>query len=60
VVIQTFQPDSESVRFAARHDVEGFIAAELERRRELGYPPFRHLVRIVASGPDQAEAMRLL
>ena len=36
------------------------IAAELERRRELGYPPFRHLVRIVASGPDQAEAMRLL
>jgi primosomal protein N' (replication factor Y) len=29
-------------------------------RRELGYPPFRHLVRIVASGPDQAEAMRLL
>jgi primosomal protein N' (replication factor Y) len=60
VVIQTFQPDSESVRFAARHDVEGFIAAELERRQELGYPPFRHLVRIVASGPDQAEAMRLL
>src|SRR5450759_452296 len=60
VLIQTFQPDSESVRFAARHDVEGFIAAELERRRELGYPPFRHLVRIVASGPEQAEAMRLL
>ncbi len=60
VVIQTFQPDSESVRFAARHDVEGFLAAELERRRELGYPPFRHLVRIVASGPDQSEAMRLL
>jgi len=60
VVIQTFQPDSEAVRFAARHDVEGFIATELERRQELGYPPFRHLVRILASGPDQAEAMRLL
>lgn len=60
VVIQTFQPDSESVRFAARHDVEGFLAAELERRRELGYPPFRHLVRIVASGRDPAQTMRLL
>ena len=23
----------------------GFLAGELERRRELGYPPFRHLVR---------------
>ena len=60
VVIQTFQPDSESVRFAARHDVEGFLSAELERRQELDYPPFKHLVRIVASGPDQAETMRLL
>ncbi len=60
VVIQTFQPDSESVRFAARHDVEGFLAAELERRRELGYPPFRHLVRIVASGRDPIQPMRLL
>jgi primosomal protein N' (replication factor Y) len=59
-VIQTFQPDSEAVRFAARHDVEGFLAAELERRRELGYPPFKHLVRIVASGPEQAQTMRLL
>ena len=24
---------------------------KIERRRELGYPPFRHLVRIVVSGP---------
>ena len=30
--------------FAARHDVAGFLAEELARRRELGYPPFRHLV----------------
>jgi primosomal protein N' (replication factor Y) len=60
VVIQTFQPESEAVRFAARHDVEGFLAAELERRRELGYPPFRHVVRVVCSGPEQAPTMRLL
>jgi primosomal protein N' (replication factor Y) len=32
--------------------VAGFLAEELERRRELGYPPFRHLVRILVSGPD--------
>jgi primosomal protein N' (replication factor Y) len=60
VIVQTFQPDSEAVRFAARHDVEGYIAAELARRRELGYPPFCHVVRIVCSGPDQAPTMRLL
>ena len=29
-----------------------FLADELARRAELGYPPFRHLVRVVVSGPD--------
>jgi primosomal protein N' (replication factor Y) len=52
VVVQTFQPDSRAIRFAARHDVTGFLAGELERRRALGYPPFRHLVRIEVSGPE--------
>jgi primosomal protein N' len=30
--------------------VPRFLTGELERRRELGYPPFRHLVRILVSG----------
>jgi primosomal protein N' (replication factor Y) (superfamily II helicase) len=60
VVVQTFQPDARAIRYAARHDVEGFLDGELERRRQLGYPPFRHLVRVVASGPDAAAPIRLL
>jgi primosomal protein N' (replication factor Y) len=52
VVVQTFQPDARAVAYAARHDVRGFLTGELERRRELGYPPFRHLVRIVVAGPE--------
>jgi primosomal protein N' (replication factor Y) len=60
VLIQTFQPDSRPVSLAARHDVEGFLAGELERRRELGYPPFRHLVRIVVSGPDPDAPLQAL
>ena len=60
VLIQTFQPDSRAVQHAARHDVEGFLAGELERRRALGYPPFRHIVRILVSGPDAADATRAL
>jgi primosomal protein N' (replication factor Y) len=52
VLVQTFQPDARAIRFAARHDVAGFLAGELERRRALGYPPFRHLVRIEVSGPE--------
>jgi primosomal protein N' (replication factor Y) (superfamily II helicase) len=60
VIVQTFQPDSRPIVNAARHDVTRFLAEELERRRELGYPPFRHLVRVVADGREAGDAMRLL
>jgi primosomal protein N' (replication factor Y) len=60
VIVQTFQPDSRPIVHAARHDVTRFLAEELERRRELGYPPFRHLVRVVADGREAGDAMQLL
>jgi primosomal protein N' (replication factor Y) len=60
VVVQTFQPDSRAIVHAARHDVAGFLADELERRRDLGYPPFRHLVRVLVSGPDADGPLRAL
>jgi primosomal protein N' (replication factor Y) len=60
VIVQTFQPDARPIVHAARHDVPRFLAEELERRRELGYPPFRHLVRVVADGSEPGDAMQLL
>jgi primosomal protein N' (replication factor Y) len=60
VLVQTFQPDSRAVSYAARHDVRGFLDGELERRRELGYPPFQHLVRVVVTGPEPGDALRAL
>jgi len=60
VIVQTFQPDATPLRYAARHDVAGFLAEELARRRELGYPPFRHLISIVASGTEPEAPERLL
>jgi primosomal protein N' (replication factor Y) len=60
VLVQTFQPDATPLTFAARHDVAGFLAQELARREELAYPPFRHLVSIVVSGPEMAGPLRAL
>lgn len=60
VIVQTYQPDARPIALAARHDVEEFLAGELARRRELGYPPFRHLVRMVVAGPGEAAPARLL
>ena len=60
VLVQTFQPDARPIVYAARHDVRRFLDEELGRRRDLGYPPVRHLVRIVVSGPELAPALRAL
>jgi primosomal protein N' (replication factor Y) len=60
VVVQTFQPDARAISYAARHDVAGFNAGELERRQLLGYPPYRHLIRVVVTGPELAPALRAL
>ena len=60
VLVQTFQPDTRAIALAANHDVPRFLAGELARRRELGYPPFRHLVRIVVTGPDPEAPLQAL
>jgi primosomal protein N' (replication factor Y) (superfamily II helicase) len=66
VIVQALDPAAEALRFAARHDAEGFLEAELRRRELLGYPPHGHLIRVVCSstepGPelDAATAIRQL
>jgi primosomal protein N' (replication factor Y) (superfamily II helicase) len=60
VIVQTFQPDSRAVVFAARHDVAGFLTEELRRREELGYPPYRHVIRVLVSGRSPDDPRRLL
>jgi primosomal protein N' (replication factor Y) len=60
VLIQTFQPDARPIAHAARHDVRGFLAGELQRRADLGYPPSRHLVRVLVSGPEPGPVERAL
>lgn len=60
VVVQTFQPDATPLLYAARHDVHGFLAGELERREALSYPPFRHVVQVVVAGPGAAAPLRML
>ena len=60
VIVQTFQPDATPFAYAVRHDVAGYLAHELARREELGYPPFSHLVALVVSGPDPSDVNRAL
>lgn len=52
VLVQTFRPDHASLLAAATHDYRGFMEAELERRRVLGYPPFGRLVNLRLDARD--------
>ncbi len=56
VLVQTLAPDAASLTDAARHDADGFVRAELERRRALGYPPWTSLIRVICSAPAAAAA----
>jgi primosomal protein N' (replication factor Y) len=58
VVLQTFQPEHAAVRLAAEHDYERFYAAEVEQRREVGYPPFARLVTVRVHAGAELEAKR--
>jgi primosomal protein N' (replication factor Y) len=60
VLVQTYQPDARPIALAARHAVDEFLAGELDRRRALGYPPFKHLVSVVVSGPTRDGPMTAL
>jgi primosomal protein N' (replication factor Y) len=50
VIIQTYYPEEWAIKLAAEHDFEAFYRKELEQRRELGYPPFNHLILLIFSG----------
>ncbi|HEY2282516.1 MAG TPA: primosomal protein N' [Solirubrobacteraceae bacterium] len=56
VLVQTIAPEARAIAFASRHDSDGFLAGELERREALRYPPFSHLIRIVCSAVESAPA----
>ena len=60
VIVQTFDPDARPVQLAARHAVDEFVRGELERRRELSYPPFCRLVRLQVSGPTAGAPLSAL
>ena len=51
VLVQTIAPEARAIAYAARHDSDGFLAGELQRRAALRYPPFAHLIRIVCAAP---------
>ena len=59
VLVQTFNPDHPAIAAATRHDYPAFAQAELQHRRDFGYPPFGHLARFVIRGEQETLARQM-
>ena len=53
VVLQTYNPEHPSVRFAITHNSSGFLDEELELRKSLDQPPFSRFISLRVNGLDE-------
>ena len=54
VVVQTYNPQNYAIKAADKFDFKLFYKEELALRKELGFPPFAHLVAIGLRGVQEA------
>lgn len=58
VLVQTYVPHHYSIQSAKDHDYHEFYAKEIVMRKELGMPPYTHLIRVVVSGRMEREVVK--
>ncbi|MBQ9698480.1 MAG: primosomal protein N' [Acidaminococcaceae bacterium] len=59
VVLQTYDPENQIIALAAKQDYETFAQQELERRREVMYPPFSEILKLTVVDKDEEKAWKL-
>ncbi|MBQ7369870.1 MAG: primosomal protein N' [Clostridia bacterium] len=60
VVLQTFSPENDVLRFAVTYDYEGFYRNEISRRAATVFPPFSKIVRVLVTGEDEKKTLEAL
>lgn len=57
VVLQTYNPDNEVLRFAINYDYVGFFEREKAVRKSTNFPPYSLVLRIMVEADDDQAAM---
>jgi primosomal protein N' (replication factor Y) len=57
VIVQTFNPEHPSIKFALEQDSVGFLKEELKLRDDLEYPPFSKLVNFRFQGRVESDTV---
>ena len=60
VVLQTFDPENDVLRFATSYDYEGFYQNEISLRAAMSFPPYSKIVRVLISGEEDKKALEAL
>lgn len=58
VIVQSRQPESPIIHYALQHDVNGFIAYEMDQRSALLYPPYTRLALVRFEGLNEQQVIR--
>jgi primosomal protein N' (replication factor Y) (superfamily II helicase) len=58
VILQTYAPEHYAIRAASEHDFRAFYQQEMHYRKEMAYPPFTRLARLLIRA-ETSEAARL-
>ncbi|EPG75777.1 primosomal protein N' [Leptospira fainei serovar Hurstbridge str. BUT 6] len=60
VIIETHTPDHPIIRMAIDQNYVKFYESELPIRRELFYPPYSRLIRILSRSPDEQASLKTI
>lgn len=60
VYIQTYEPQHYVFQYVRNHDYKGFYEKEIELRKELSYPPFSKLIRIILGFKNKDSAIKII
>ena len=44
VILQSYSPDEDPIRFAEKNDFESFFNSEIKKRHQAQYPPFKRII----------------
>ncbi len=60
VVLQTFDPENDVLRFATTYDYQGFYENEISLRAAMAFPPYSKIVRVLVTGEDDKKTIEAL
>lgn len=57
IIIQTYDPENETIVSASVHDYNSFYNQEIRRRKLMNNPPFKDVIELVISSTDLSQAL---